>query len=252
MSNGEWDRGSTVAPVDAVEKLEAKKVTVSESKNKKDAEKITALFKDLVNKSDGRTAEIPINTIGKILGHKEYDISKIIGEIPALYETSVLGWSEPEKLQEGHNPKPNIKGYHHYVNKFTDGAGEYFIRFTLHEEKAKPGKKGKNYIHSTAISDIAIYKKGGHPQRIRDTYPGETNPPPFYDKRLAEFFNSVKTGSVTNPFPNPQQINIIAAMAENRVIGKGNTLPWSLKEDMARFKKLTAGWPCIMGRKTWE
>ena len=48
------------------------------------------------------------------------------------------------------------------------------------------------------------------------------------------------------------EIIIIAAMAENRVIGKNNTLPWSFKEDMAHFKALTSGWPCIMGRKTWE
>ena len=49
-----------------------------------------------------------------------------------------------------------------------------------------------------------------------------------------------------------QDIIIIAAMAENRVIGKNNALPWSLKEDMAHFRELTLGWPCIMGRKTWE
>jgi len=48
------------------------------------------------------------------------------------------------------------------------------------------------------------------------------------------------------------EIIIIAAMAENRVIGKDNTLPWSLKEDMIHFRKLTEGRPCIMGRKTWE
>jgi dihydrofolate reductase len=47
-------------------------------------------------------------------------------------------------------------------------------------------------------------------------------------------------------------IIIIAAMAENRVIGKNNALPWSLKEDMMHFKELTAGWPCIMGKKTWD
>jgi len=41
-------------------------------------------------------------------------------------------------------------------------------------------------------------------------------------------------------------------MSENRVIGKDNALPWAIKEDMARFKKLTKGWPCVMGRKTWE
>ena len=47
-------------------------------------------------------------------------------------------------------------------------------------------------------------------------------------------------------------IIIIAAMSENRVIGKDNALPWSLKEDMSRFRELTRGWPCVMGRKTWE
>ena len=48
------------------------------------------------------------------------------------------------------------------------------------------------------------------------------------------------------------EIIIIAAMAENRVIGKNNALPWSIKADMAHFKELTMGCPCIMGRKTWE
>jgi dihydrofolate reductase len=49
-----------------------------------------------------------------------------------------------------------------------------------------------------------------------------------------------------------REIIIIAAMAENRVIGRNNAMPWSIKEDMAHFMKLTKGWPCIMGRKTWE
>jgi dihydrofolate reductase len=48
------------------------------------------------------------------------------------------------------------------------------------------------------------------------------------------------------------EIIIIAAMAENRVIGRNNALPWSLKADMARFRELTARWPCVMGRRTWE
>ncbi|MCL2411051.1 MAG: dihydrofolate reductase [Treponema sp.] len=49
-----------------------------------------------------------------------------------------------------------------------------------------------------------------------------------------------------------QKIVIIAAMSENRVIGKGNALPWQTKGDLSRFKEMTMGWPCIMGRKTWE
>ena len=51
---------------------------------------------------------------------------------------------------------------------------------------------------------------------------------------------------------NNQEIIIIAAMAENRVIGRNNTLPWSLRADMIHFRELTTGWPCLMGRKTWE
>ena len=48
------------------------------------------------------------------------------------------------------------------------------------------------------------------------------------------------------------EIIIIAAVSENGIIGKDNALPWSLKEDMAHFRELTAGCPCVMGRRTWE
>src|SRR5215510_7772356 len=48
------------------------------------------------------------------------------------------------------------------------------------------------------------------------------------------------------------EIIIIAAMAENRVIGRDNAMPWTIKGNLAHFKEMTMGWPCIMGRKTWE
>jgi dihydrofolate reductase len=48
------------------------------------------------------------------------------------------------------------------------------------------------------------------------------------------------------------EIVIIAAVARNRVIGKDNRLLWSIPEDMAQFKALTAGHTVVMGRKTWE
>ncbi|MCX8018126.1 MAG: dihydrofolate reductase [Rhodocyclaceae bacterium] len=47
-------------------------------------------------------------------------------------------------------------------------------------------------------------------------------------------------------------IVIIAAVARNGVIGKGNALPWHLPEDLQHFKALTSGHTVIMGRKTWE
>lgn len=52
---------------------------------------------------------------------------------------------------------------------------------------------------------------------------------------------------------NPKsEISLIAAMAENRVIGAEGTLPWHLPADLKRFKALTMGHPILMGRKTYE
>lgn len=48
------------------------------------------------------------------------------------------------------------------------------------------------------------------------------------------------------------KIILIAAMAANRVIGRGNTIPWHLPEEQQRFKKITMGHTLIMGRKTYE
>ena len=47
-------------------------------------------------------------------------------------------------------------------------------------------------------------------------------------------------------------INMIAAVAQNGVIGAGNQLPWRLPADLKRFKALTMGHTLIMGRKTFD
>jgi dihydrofolate reductase len=48
------------------------------------------------------------------------------------------------------------------------------------------------------------------------------------------------------------RISLIVAMAANRVIGRAGQLPWHLPGDLARFKRITMGYPLIMGRKTFE
>ncbi|NVJ66678.1 MAG: type 3 dihydrofolate reductase [Gammaproteobacteria bacterium] len=48
------------------------------------------------------------------------------------------------------------------------------------------------------------------------------------------------------------KISLIVAMASNRVIGKGNQMPWHLPADLKHFKAVTLGKPVIMGRKTHE
>lgn len=49
-----------------------------------------------------------------------------------------------------------------------------------------------------------------------------------------------------------QELVPIYARAANGVIGKGNKLPWSIPEDLQRFKDLTMHYSVLMGRKTWE
>jgi len=47
-------------------------------------------------------------------------------------------------------------------------------------------------------------------------------------------------------------IVIVAALADNGIIGRDNQLIWRLKSDLRRFKQITVGKPLIMGRKTYE
>ena len=47
-------------------------------------------------------------------------------------------------------------------------------------------------------------------------------------------------------------ISLIAAMAHERVIGKGNAMPWHLPADLRHFKSVTLGKPVVMGRRTFE
>ena len=48
------------------------------------------------------------------------------------------------------------------------------------------------------------------------------------------------------------QIIIIAAIAQNGVMGKDNKIPWHYKEDFQHFKQLTLNHVIVMGRKTYE
>lgn len=48
------------------------------------------------------------------------------------------------------------------------------------------------------------------------------------------------------------KLALIAAVAENGVIGAGGTIPWRIPSDLAVFKRTTMGKPIIMGRKQYE
>jgi dihydrofolate reductase len=47
-------------------------------------------------------------------------------------------------------------------------------------------------------------------------------------------------------------VSLVAAMAENRIIGRSGGLPWHLPDDLQHFKRLTVDHTVIMGRKTYD
>lgn len=48
------------------------------------------------------------------------------------------------------------------------------------------------------------------------------------------------------------RIVLVVARSRNGVIGRAGGLPWHLRSDLQRFKAITLGKPCLMGRKTWD
>jgi dihydrofolate reductase len=50
----------------------------------------------------------------------------------------------------------------------------------------------------------------------------------------------------------PPGVTLVAAVADNGVIGADGGMPWHLPADLAHFKRLTMGKPVLMGRLTWE
>lgn len=47
-------------------------------------------------------------------------------------------------------------------------------------------------------------------------------------------------------------IVLVVARADNGVIGRDGAMPWHISADLKRFKRITAGKPVVMGRKTYE
>jgi len=52
--------------------------------------------------------------------------------------------------------------------------------------------------------------------------------------------------------PHRPLLALIAAVARNGVIGRGNAMPWHLPEDLKHFRETTLGHAVVMGRRTWE
>ena len=57
---------------------------------------------------------------------------------------------------------------------------------------------------------------------------------------------------MTSPLRAGQRVVLVAAVAENGVIGAAGGIPWHLPEDFAHFKAVTLGHTLVMGRATYD
>ncbi|MDR0827149.1 MAG: hypothetical protein LBN33_04615 [Desulfovibrio sp.] len=202
--------------VKQIQEMPVAQVTPSAPLDKKAAEDVARGFGEMTNRNDGRVATLPVNTVGKILRNKGYDVSTIMADIPDLYEGSIHGWTEKLTHTKGSAAHSSLAGFQHYINKFSVGADEYFIRFAVQETKG-----GDNQVHSTIISEVAIYQnknggreqigiinplspdtphlpKGAIPQSLRVIDPLIRDSAPFVDKKLQDFFDGVNPDVALN------------------------------------------------------
>ena len=65
---------------------------------------------------------------------------------------------------------------------------------------------------------------------------------------------ATRAAAILSEAPAPAGLRplvLVAAVAENGVIGRGGGIPWRLKTDLRHFRALTLGHPVVMGRRTF-
>lgn len=186
---GDWE---TLAIFNEVENMPASAIKLHESLDKAGIKEAFKSFGEVENRRDGRVVVFPTASAGKIRRHKGFDSGTVIKNFKILFETAIPAISEKEVLKDGHKAHGNIDAVEHYVNKFSANGIEYFIRFTVPVIR---NNKGPENVHSSAISEVSIYKNGDS-----TLYPLNTagsSSPSFVDGKLADFLNAVNKKDVS-------------------------------------------------------
>lgn len=186
---GDWE---TLATINEVESMPAISVEVHEALDKAGIKEVFKSFGEVQNKKDGRSVIFPSKSAGKIYYHKGFDTSSIIRNFKPLFENSTHIISEKEEIKENHKVHPNVLTYEHYVNKFVVNKEEYYIRFTVPVIK---NDKTANIVHSSAISEVSIYKNGDSTMTLQKT--AGNSSPSFIDDKLSKFLSSVNKKDVS-------------------------------------------------------
>ena len=178
--------------VDPSEALKLATVDIGKPEYLVDRKAIKNAFKAfgfVVNAADGLAVTFPAASAGKMLYQSGVDIHGIAGAFKALFESSIRVWNEKEVPMEGHKFHFNVGAYRNYLNKFADGKGEYYIRFTVREI----GKDSS--VRASTISEVAICGKNegartdSHPKN-----PEDGSKAPFTDNKIALYLSCVNGG----------------------------------------------------------
>ena len=186
---GDWE---TLAIINEVENMPARAIELHESLDKAGIKEAFKSFGEVENERDGRVVVFPTKSAGKIHYHKGFNTGEVIRNFKSLFESAMPIISEKEILKEGHKVHGNVESYEHYINKFSANGNEYFIRFTVPVIR---NNKGAGNVHSSAISEVSIYKNGDSTLTLIQT-PGSSSPS-FIDRKLADFLNAVNKKNVS-------------------------------------------------------
>ena len=142
---------------------------------------------------DGNNIEFYRSAFKKV--YKEGGLSaQAIPALREVLENSILAYSEPDTLggkirKDGteHKEHKNILSFDNYVGKMKLEGKEYFVRFTVQNEKDRSG------THSFFVSNVELYEKPTESQTIPITSRGTTGFDGIPDTKLAKFFERAKS-----------------------------------------------------------
>lgn len=181
-------------------------------------------FGEVTNDNDGRKVRFPRNAAGKMIPVKDY-----VSAFDRLFKSSVRIYSEGVLEKVNHKSHDNISAIHQYANRFTDGSGDYFIRFTVRE--ARTGNSvTDSHVHDARVSDVELYKieapnlpgiKTGRSGAPRNATSG------FTDDKIALFLNPVNRESVSK---------VVDENGEPLVVYHGTIYPFNRFSESKRGK----------------
>lgn len=182
---------------------------------KRSKEELLKIYKQLKPvKKGGENIEFFHGVFGKAWHGEDSMFAKIVPYLREIFTDSKLAYSEVDTLggsirKDGtiHKKHPNIIGYHNYVGKVNVDGIEYYVRFTVQEEKS--GKRG---THSFFVSEVALYENP-HSDVTTDTknHLGKTSSAGIVDAKLKDFFDYAN--GITK---NPEFMRVVGEQRTNK------------------------------------